>query len=430
MPISAKRPQRIRVWEEPNGSFAVDHTGTLGDYLDLPFAPGATYTVNLDMIDPQVAGQVHSYRAKKVKGVKRATLTVSVPLATHTTKPAAGSVVAQSALGRLLKIAMGGESLGTARASSGSPTATSVPVTLSTGLNVGSALAFPTGPGGRYEARVIKNNATNTITPKHAFSTAPGTGVTCYPSATYYMGGTLGDQTTYLQAIVEGINPKDRFVLLGGFCTGFTITNIGPASPPGAVPRIEFVWTFAKWIPVASAAGSGSLTGALGRATFLNNVQLPVKDSDFRYQVNATTTLGTLIKAPSIGFNFKGVNYALHESPDGVETIVQPIRVPPDDGVPVTFEFTEPLNTADDAWRDERDNELDLGFWHQMGSTAAGMALIEVPTGQVISAEDDTSQITMMKVMGEGGSDGDTVLSGLTGTDLDRALSEARIHLL
>jgi hypothetical protein len=296
------------------------------------------------------------------------------------------------------------------------------------GLPVGNAIGFETGVGGRLEARTINSNALTRITPKHGFSNAPANGALCLPSATYYLGGTSGNQTTYLQTFIEGLNTADRYVLLGGWCTSFKISNIGPARPPGSIPQVAFTFRFADWLKADDASNAGALTGALGRATYSDNVQLPVKDSEFYYQNNSSATIGDLIRAPVIEFN-PVIAYATHEAPDGVNTIVQPLRVGPDNQQPLSISFTVPLE--EHTWREHLEGEDAFGFWYQIGSNAErGCAMLEGPTCQVVDVQDEPGAITSVKVMVEGGEDAQIVTTGLTGTNLDRALSPFRLHLL
>lgn len=432
MAITIKNPMRLRGDEEANGSYAGDLTGNLPGFIDIPFMAGTfTATLNEDRVDPGMFGQTLDHRNKRVKGVRSATATFSLPIAAITTSPAAAAAIAQSPLGLLLKIGCGGESLGTARAVTTAATTTSVPVTTSAGLNVGSAIAFATGSGSTLEARPIHDNAGDAIVPKFAFTAAPSDAALCHPSATYYLGGTLGSQTTFLQLIAEGLNVKDRYVLYGGqFDAPPTLSNIGPSVTPGAVPTITFTWRFANWLEASEATGSANLAGALGRATYVNNVVNVVKASEFRYQVNGTTTIGPLIQAPIIEWT-PSIVYDWHHAPGGVNTVVKPIRSVPE-GQAIAIEFVIPQENDDDTWRDFWDDQSDLLFTMQIGSSPTkGCVLLEAPTCEVVNVQPETAgnAITGLRVRAEGGNDGDTEQSGLTGTDLDRALSAFKIHL-
>ena len=51
MAIQLNRLKRLRVYEEPSGSFAVDNSGTPGDFLDIPFIEGSI------SLDPGIQSQ-------------------------------------------------------------------------------------------------------------------------------------------------------------------------------------------------------------------------------------------------------------------------------------------------------------------------------------------------------------------------------------
>jgi hypothetical protein len=430
MALNNRPIKRLRVYEEANGSFATDHSGTLGDYLDVPFIQD---TCEYELLRPKQSPMhylqhIDDY-SEEVFLPKEATLKFAVNLQTVDTKPGSGVAIAQGALGRLLKIAMGGESLGTGRTVTTGATTTVVPASSISGMPVGNAVGFNTGASGRLEIREIKNNASTQLTLKHALTGAPANSAALLPSATYYLGGTSGDQTTSLQAIIEGASTQDRYLLLGGWLESIAFEQLAP----GSIPRVTLGWRFAQWFRANGSDTAANLTtAALERVSYVNAKTLVVQASEFRKHVNGTSTIGPLIHAPAIEY-VPNIVYETQRAPGGTNTVVQAVRVAT--GAPaISGSFQVPAE--DQTWinhelgTDEDADNVSLDY--QIGSSITrGGAMLVAPTVQITSVQPiGIGRIEGWNVSWKGRLDGDTVTSGLTGTNLDRALSAFRVHLI
>ncbi len=421
MTIYADKPKRLRIFEEPNGSHGTDHSGTLGDFLACPFIDGTMkYELHEDPIDPGHALQHMDDANVEQLLPKFATASFDMNLETFTARAGNDTAAPQSALGRLLKIIMGGEHLGTGQSVS-SATGTTVTQDSATGLRRGGMIACTTGTGGRLEAREVKDISSATATVKHAFSGTPS-GVS-YNGATYYLGGTDGSQTTSLQAIIEGLLPTERFGLFGGVPQGLTFSPMGP----GGFARITTNWRFSDWQKADGAGMSADLdSGVLTRSTYTNHQARVIRDSEFRKQVNGTTTIGPIVKVQQVRFT-PAIAYELHQGPDGFNTVYQGVRVP---GGAAMVEFD--IAHEDFTWLDHKTAVDTIGCWFQIGSTAAGGGiLLSFPTLQVVDVQPQSgSAITGITVKCKLRCDGDTDAADVLATsDYNLAVSQFRVHL-
>ena len=422
MTIQQHNIQRIRVYEEPNGSFAVDGSGTLANYYECPFIEGSvSYVLERPQESPAHLQQHIDGKAENVLLPKRWTLDVSMNLETVTTKAGNNTTIAQSALGTILKSVMGDQRLGVGDlVNDASATTTSIDMTDGTQWKAGAAIGFLTGSGGTMEIREIEEVSTNTITLKHALSSAPANTSTGYAAATYSMGKGNGDTATSLQFLIEGLELNDRFELLGG-----QLRSMGLELQPGTIPKVSFSFEGVQWWYADGTNQSADLTAsALATSTYANNTSLVVVDSELRVLTVGTATLtSSLIHAPSITVT-PNIQYGQHKTPAGVQTVKSWIRqhAPP----VLSGGFTSPYQ--DQTWYTARDNRTDKAVFYQIGTSATdGGVLISAPTVQITNVQ----RVNLDGIAGEDISwearlDTDTTES--TATDLGQ--SAFRIHFI
>lgn len=420
MSLNIRNVQRIRIAEEANGSFASDLSGSMGGFLDLPFHEGsANLKLSQPLESPLHAQQRLDGYPVEVLMPKSAQLDFSMNIETLDTKPGSGLTAAQSALGLLLKVALGGENLGTGTAITTSASTTSLPTSSAAGIPVGGCVGA-IATSGVLSMREVKSKSSNTLALKLALSGAPANSSDVKSAASYFLSGTDGSQTTSLQAAIEGLFTSDRYLLLGGW-----LSSISIALGPGAIPKITFSFMFAQWLPADGSSTSGNLqTGALGVATYVNAKTIVQKDSELRQQTNGTTTLNsaTLLAASTIEFK-PNIKYAVQRTPAGVNTIKQPIR---DRAAPaIAGAFVLPYE--DQTWFTARDSRTAKGLWYQIGTSPTdGGILIAAPTVQITDVQlINADGIVATRVEWKGRSDGDT-----SGSTADLALSPFRIHLI
>lgn len=364
----------LLAYVEPAGSYAVDNSGTVGDFLSVPMSEGYMASAPMrDMLDPMLAQVRLDGRAERVIGKRSAAMQLAMLLASHgvdmvgnETQPAATTW----ALRRLLAATMGGVSLtGTEAAATTVSSSTTTTVTVSSGhgdrWTDGQVIACQTVSGSTaLEAREVLSVSSDTITVKEAFSAAPTTSTQARGGVTFY---PTEDPDTSLQFIAQGRETADHF-LMRGMQGGFQIE-----AKPGQLAKVTFdlkgaattklsdhsgitVPSFSNWSPVAVVA---------------SELTVPTVGSTTRAWVAASDI------SLALGFAYEPVTgYTLTG-----ETIIRMRRQRPRDGVLARLTFTVPLE--DSTWIDHRDNRTDLAAFWQIGSAAGGGWLISIPTCQV-----------------------------------------------
>lgn len=391
-------------------AFATDGSGTLGNFVDVPFVEGtATVMLERDMLNPEYAQQHLDGRPTQLRGLKRATLTFTLNLAPTGTAASNAVAQVQGALGEILKNVMGGEVLATGTTiNDAGAAATDFDVTVATTLDAGQAVGVSINS--ILEARPIKVKTASNLTFRYNFSAAPSNGATVNAAATYYL---TQDPNTSMQFILEGAEQTDRWTVLGG-----QLDSMAMEIPIGQLPKITFTLKFANWLYGDDAATN--LTGsALGVASYTSVAPVHVTGHFFYTTYSAVTAVTSL---PISQFTFSpGLAYVPITSPAGTQTISRwrRNRVAP----VATGSFVQPFETFNQF--DHRDDATLKQMLFQWGTAAGSTVLLDIPTAQVVN------------VQREGGEDvaSETVSfecqldQGTTGTT-DQTDSAFRIHLL
>lgn len=390
MTVVQENIKRLRVWQE--SSFATDGSGTMGNFLNVPFvaAQGARLRRGAAMLPVDHAQQHIDGMARQVIGPLDWTLDFTLNLETFDDRADESTTAQEGALGRILEAVMGIENLGQGdTVDDVSAAEDGFDVDNGSRWAAGGCLVAATGTGGALEARPIESVTTDTIALKWKLSSAPGNNDTVYNAATYAMGN-VNDPVT-LQFAVEGLEQDDRYLLLGGQLASMRLVDFGP----GTVPKIAFSIKGPKWAYADGSETSGTLTGsALGIATYADAVTLVTKDSDYRFGTVGTATLtGTQIEAPQFTFE-PNISYAPRRTPAGTETIAgwERLHQPP------VIRGTVARPFQDNTWRTARDSRTSHYIWHQIGSsTSTGGAVIDIPTVQVV----DWQEVDLGGIRGE-----------------------------
>lgn len=374
MSYEIRNLERIRVYEEPNGSFATDHSGTLGDFLDLHFQEGSsTQTRTQEMLDPRTAKQRIDDVDEQILGRKRCTLGLTSVLASHGTGIDGDTTPPTNAdwgMARMMKAIMGGEQTQTPEASG--TTVASVSSNSQFDVTAGHGDRFLAGTGialvisGKLECRVVESVSTDTITVKHEFSGTP-TG-TVYGSVTHYL---TEDPNTSLQFVVEGAETEDRYVLQG-LQGGFTL-----GIEPGQLPTIAFNLNGATWTKMGS--------GSLSNVTHSNFSPAGVVDSEFIVGTVGTAA-GNIVHVQTTSWE-PAIVYTELGSTSGTQNIVRYRRSRADGGI-LAGSFTPFRDSSDLDWESYRDSKTDLALFQQIGSAAGSAVLLEAPTVQILDVQD------------------------------------------
>ena len=378
MSYEVNQLRSVRVYVEPAGSYATDHSGTPGDFIDVPISEGFNPPApTREMLDPMLAQVRLDGRAERVAGKRSAALNLAMLLASHgvdmvgnETQPAATTW----ALRRLLGAIMGGVSLTGTEASAtvvvAGTTTTAVTVTTGHGdrWTPNSLIACEVTSGSTaLEAREVLSVSGDVVTVKEAFSATPVTGTSVRGGVTFY---GVENPDTSLQFICQGVETADNFLVRGaqgsiaieaklGQLAKLTLDLKGAACTALSAHSGINVPSIANWTPVASVGGE---------------LTVPTVGSSTRAQVLASDIGLTL------GYAYEPVS-----GWGGTETIVRMRRMRPRDGVVARMTFT--TQHEDSTWIDHRDNRTDLAAFWQIGNAAGGGWLLALPTCQVTDVQ-------------------------------------------
>lgn len=373
MSIEVQNIQRLRMYVEPNGSFAVNASGTLGSFTDVPFIEGtATAELMQEMLPTNVAQQFMDAYSLEALGKQSCKLSIQLFLASTGVAANATTSSVQGPLGMLLKNVMGGESLAMGSAVASAPTTTGFVATATQGsrFSAGTAVAVPNAAG-TLEARELKTVSTDTLTTKLAFSAAPSVAAIAYRSATYYL---TEDPNTSFQFVLEGAEADDRWVLQGMQCTSLKFEF-----PPGQLPKITFEFTGTTWANLGS--------GSIAVASYVNSVAYAVMDSQLLVQTVGTSTYtGAEVYASAIELT-PNIAFVAATAPGGSETVYRWRRTRAAPALSGNFTtFYEDL-----TWFTARDNRTTKNIAYQIGNSVptsnAGTMLFTVPNVQVTNVQ-------------------------------------------
>lgn len=419
MSVEVQNVQRLRVLSE--SSFASDGTGSLGSYTEVPAIEGTiSAQVMIDSIDDgSLVQHLYGYREETL-GKRSATLAFTMALAPTGTAAVTGQSAVTGPLGTILKAVMGSETKAAGSTSSTGSTGTVVNVQAGHGSRwvVGGAMGW-VNSSGVLECREVESIATDAVTLKHAFSGSPANTDPLYNAATYAFAQ---DPTESLQFILSGAESDDRWLFLGGQCTGMTLAFDVTGA---AMPKVTFSFMFADW--KTSAETSGSITGSIGTSTYTNFSPIVGFAGDCRvYTVAASTfSTSTRVHCSAIAFNPK-VSFVPVTSPSGTNTIQRWRRarqIPPVEG-----SWTEIFQDLT-RWT-ARSSRTDYNVTYQMGTAAGSTVYITAPRVQVVNPQrvPDAQQLAGQTVTWKGRTDGDTFISAAPATT-DVGTSPFRIHL-
>lgn len=421
--INVQNVSRIRAYIEPNGSLATDHTGTLGDFWDIPFIEGtAEITIEQPTKDPMYARQNRDDHNEEILGVKRATAKFQLNLSVPDSRAGNGVAMATTApIGRLLGLVLGGSNYGTGdTVNDAGATTSSFTVANGSRWSEGGCLGWADANGVLY-LREIEEVDSNDITLKMALPSAPSNSDPLYNCASFYPDNHDSDEVETLQLIVEGLgNAGDGYheswVLMGGQIEeAFTLelTN-------GEIPKVGFSFTFADW----EHGDEASMTpAALGNATYANTNERLIADSELRIATVGTSTLtNTEVHASEIAIEpqFK---YVESTSPSGTNNIAAYVM----DGSHPKVQGSFKAPYQDQTWFNARNAKTDKAIFFQIGSSETyGAILIAVPTVQITDFQrEDQNGLMGQMVSWKGRLDEDTTET--TSTYL--GISPFRIHI-
>ena len=378
MTVQVSALGRTRIAAE--AAFAVDETGTLANFLDLPVVENSgTFVPMTEHLEPELQQQyLHSFtNSKMVLAKKSSTLALTTYLA-GTGAPQDGndtwaSPLTNWALGRLLAVLMGSVQQGTPQAgatlvTTGSTT-TAVNVTTGHGTGLGSpGAAYAVFMNGKWEAREILSCTSTQLVPKVAHSTAPAQNDPVIWATSFNLTNNTSGFLQTLQVLIEGQEATDEFVGLGMQGTfAIDITQ-------GQIAKMTCNLTGASWARTSVTS--------LGASTITNFNPIAHMTSEL---ILGTGTLGTS----------QTRNVVSHSSstwtPGFANLPVTSPEGPADSGM-IGWKrargraITGQVQVYDDTatnWITADTNRTNLSLFQQVGMTNGGIVLLSAPTIQL-----------------------------------------------
>jgi hypothetical protein len=383
----------LSVYEEPNGSFGVDHYSTSGDFLAVPAQNVPTWSPDQPLLDPQTLQQYIGGHPLQVLGPRAGTMTVTVPLArtgilADTSTPSVDSD--QSAIIRMLKSGFGGydgDNQGSTSAVGSTASVINVQAGHGSRFFAGGAMGW-VNPAGILEMREVEGVATDAVTVKHAFSAAPSNTNPIYNATTIYINEA---SPTSVQFRAIGKDADDAWAICGA-----QIQSIQINTPVGQIPTLSITYQFAEWIN----KGSGSLAGV----TYSNFVPYAFNQGEFQAQVVATATRNIqCIREFSLQI---GLTWTPVRCPNGVNTIQSFDMAHVSPMVQGSFG----IYYADQTWHNAWINRTKYHLALSIPDADDGGVLITIPTAQIgpVTAPADAEGFSGQTVSFRGMLDEDT----------------------
>lgn len=378
MSIELDNLRYVGLYEEPAGSYQVDHAGTPGDFIAVPYKEGAvTHAPNQANHDPMTGTMRLDHQDVVIPGHKKGQVSLGITLHSHgldldgTVDPPTTS---NWALLRLLKATLGGTFATTkpgaqTKVVADNTTTTVVEVTSAHGARFAAdgVIACQCTPGSSVlTLREIDSVDGDKVTVKEAFPSAPITGTPVRGGVTVHL---TENPDTSLQVLIEGRSTDDGMLYRGLQLTG----GPGLELPVGEQGTITFAMEGGGWDELGVSAVT--IPSYAHYATF----NLDPLDLHFPL-VGDTTETPVCTSAVSIAPAIAYVDQVCGRSENGVARKVRN-RVHP----AVTGTFTTPRATA---WRAAREAQQARRMFAQLGNLAGRSVLVSCATVQITDVQD------------------------------------------
>jgi len=404
-------------------TFGIDLTGSLASFRPVPFMEGsASWAPNQDTHNPLQALQAQLDYQKEILGKKHWEMSFNLPFAPTGVAAAAGTPApSNSALDLILRTCMGGvfRGEGSVVATGGWASAGGGDVADASGFRAGGIAGMV--HNGQLHLRPIKQVSGDTLSVKPRFPAAPSQGAAIVSGATYFW---TSDPQGSLQFAVQGENPEDRWVLMGGQGT-FT----PELALDGSIQSLNFTFTGVDWERAEDAAGTASLFNtALTQATYLSHEPIVGHQGECLIRTNGNIALtGAVAHISSIAFE-GGLQYQQIPSPSGVQGVLRHRLIRPPGQAPVSGTF----QTFYESNSRQKDKEArrDLAVFYRNGTSAGHAVAMEAPTVQYVNVQrEDLDNIAGSTVEWRGRADRDVVIpSAATADAIAMASSPWRLH--
>lgn len=372
---------RVRFYVEPDGSYAADHTGTIGDFSDIR-ALDATPTFGQAMTPDATIVQRFFQRTKDVLGFDRPSYELRSYLVGSGQTINAAATVTKTAQAKVLEAILGGYTLpgaGSLVASGASTTGCVVTAGQGGRFTPGGIVWVQVGTD--YEVTRVKTVSTDTLTFAYALSGTPSVGAVILNAMHIFPENPSVAQTS-LQFLWESATNREHvFLLLGMQATGFALTMA-----LGEQPTWSATLAGAKDMhddEIATPQGGSAITAAT-----LDGGEPTVFTKGGLLFTPAAGTTRTHVCFSSFAFT-PGITHAPVPCPSGTNGIRQMWRAR---GEAPSFQFTVPIEgTNAKTWRAARDaGTLYKGLVH-CGGSAGDFRAIDFGTVQIMDVAEADS---------------------------------------
>lgn len=367
--------KRVRVSVEPNGSYALDRTGTIGNFYDVRFNSASLQKPRQVLPDESTVQRLRK-RRQVFKGFKSATLDLSGYLTPLAVELASGATPVQDGVSYMLESMLGvGRSAdqGDAVAASPSPTTTVFTVTDGTSFAAGQLVLVETTASSEvYELNKIKAISTNALTFCWAFSFTPASTAKVLNMENFYPTQFLPSVTTSLQFLIEGEDRDSIWAALG--CQA----PLALEWPLGGMPTWSGSFMGATWIH-DDELGTPQGGSALAAAT-TTNWGTPVPVTSGSVVLSAISgTARTLPTVAEVALNL-GLSWTPYDSYNGVEGKAAMVGVRGEQATCTMLVLSD-----SEEWEDAFANGTKYRIAQQAGNLGAGSVAWCMPTVELIA---------------------------------------------
>lgn len=385
--FAVEKIKRVRVYVEPNGSYAVDNQANVATAFSDIKTKEFSMDLTAELLENDAMMQRLDRKLPKVLARRRSKASLTTYLNGTGTAADVGVTAVTSSLSNIFEAVMGGQhhSKGTGVVSC--PAAGNFVLDSAATIYPGSAIGWVNPTTNRMECvRVVASSSINTITSSVGFSAFPASGSVLYGSTTCYL---TQDPDTSLQFYVEGGNFTDKYNLLG-LQGGFKLKT-----ELGQLPEATFDFEGANWV-------TGSATNEIANANFDDATPPPFVDGIFYAAIATAHITGSRSNLPVLDIASieltPTIAYVDVTTEMGVNNILRKRR---NRTAPVmTGKFTTYVTDADliEALMEIRDNiyyggankilrqqQMDIGL--QIGTQPGSTVFIAMPQCQITNIQ-------------------------------------------
>ncbi len=362
------------------------------------------------------SARAHAHQ-KNILGLESGEASMEFDLRVATTQLNAAATPATPSLGLVLKALLGGEASGAGSTIASAVDGDTFDVGAGHGVRFKIGTWIAVDVAGTLEAARVINVATDTLTVWPALSGTPATSAVVYNSYTYYLTSANAQSCSLQHAKAAAAATAFQWTLAGG--TG----NVELKAERDSILQLLVSMMFAQHTgpsaqSVVVTVGTDTMSAPIACVGATTLVQTPATTTRVHYPTEAHSWKidGGMQIVPQTGGTVQGTT--------GV------MRVPARPAATASFK-----HAADTAIKDFHDASTTLSFvaiFPVSTLLAKRYVVIDIPAGFISDEPDytDTDGRGTVEYPVEALEDGSTTTSGLSGTDLDLALSCIRVALI